>query len=217
MTEIIYCPISKESQVIVLAFFYIFTKRIEVRNRFSLNRNDGVDELNWERLEARSELRYPQTDHTTGDREGYYVGLSRDNVQKPGDRALLLSQEMPGSDKSHCVSFWYYMYEPIVDNTGPNLGKLGVWIRTFDRNDNLVMKPVWRLQNGQGPSWKYAQARIDSDTNYQVLFFCSFISQGLFGIHSSLQISLQYKCTQKIPKKKALESPKCMNIEYKNN
>ena len=30
------------------------------------------------------------------------------------------------------------------------------------------MTPIWRIQNGQGPSWKYAQARIDSDTNYQV-------------------------------------------------
>ena len=46
------------------------------------------------------------------------------------------------------------MYEPIVDNTGPNLGKLAVWTRTRDRDDNAVMTPLWRLQNGQGPSWK---------------------------------------------------------------
>ena len=65
-------------------------------------------------------------------------------------------------------SFWYYMYEPIVDNTGPNLGKLAVWTRTRDRDDNAVMTPLWRLQNGQGPSWKYAQANIDSDRDYQV-------------------------------------------------
>ena len=38
------------------------------------------------------------------------------------------------------------------------------------RNDNLIMKPIWRLTNGQGPSWKYAQAQIDSETNYQVVF-----------------------------------------------
>ena len=35
------------------------------------------------------------------------------------------------------------------------------------------MTPIWRIQNGQGPSWKYAQARIDSDTNYQVPSTCS--------------------------------------------
>ena len=60
------------------------------------------------------------------------------------------------------------MYEPIVDNTGPNLGKLAVWTRTRDRDDNAVMTPLWRLQNGQGPSWKYAQANIDSDRDYEV-------------------------------------------------
>jgi len=133
-------------------------------------RNDGLDELNWERLEARGEPRYPQKDHTTGDQKGYYMGLSRDTVQQPGDRGMLMSRELPGSSKTQCVSFWYYMYEPIVDNTGPNLGKLALWIRTFDRNDNLVMKPIWRLQNGQGPSWKYAQAMVESETNYQVVF-----------------------------------------------
>ena len=83
---------------------------------------------------------------------------------------MLMSKDLPGSSEPQCVSFWYYMYEPIVDNTGPNLGKLAVWIRTFDRNDNLVMTPIWRLQNGQGPTWQYAQARIESETNYQVVF-----------------------------------------------
>ena len=38
-----------------------------------------------------------------------------------------------GSSRAQCLSFWYFMYEPIVDNTGPNLGKLAVWTRTFDR------------------------------------------------------------------------------------
>ena len=83
---------------------------------------------------------------------------------------MLMSKDLPGSSGSQCVSFWYYMYEPIVDNTGPNLGKLAVWIRTFDRNDNLIMTPIWRLQNGQGPTWQYAQAKIDSETDYQIVF-----------------------------------------------
>ena len=30
------------------------------------------------------------------------------------------------------------------------------------------MTPIWRLHNGHGPSWKYAQAQINSETNYQV-------------------------------------------------
>ncbi len=74
-----------------------------------------------------------QTDHTKGARDGYYVGLSRETVQRAGDRGLIMSRDIPGSSNPQCISFWYYMYEPIVDNTGPNLGKLAVWIRTFDR------------------------------------------------------------------------------------
>ncbi len=130
-----------------------------------------MDELNWERAEARGDdFKFPQSDHTTGTREGYYMSLSRSSVQRAGDRALLISREIEASDGPICLSFWYYMYEPIVDNTGPNLGKLAVWTRTFDRNDNLIMTPVWRLQNGQGPSWKYAQAMIESETDFEVLF-----------------------------------------------
>ncbi len=41
---------------------------------------------------------------------------------------------MNGSARPRCVSFWYYMYEPIVDTTGPNLGKLAIWTRTIDKS-----------------------------------------------------------------------------------
>ena len=137
-------------------------------------RREGVDELNWERVEVRSAVDelspagLPLTDHTTGTKDGYYLMLSRSAVQRAGNRALLISKEMTGSEENMCMSFWYYMYEPIVDNSGPNLGKLSVWTRNFDRNDNIVLTPVWRLQNGQGPSWKYAQVKIKATSNYQV-------------------------------------------------
>ena len=41
---------------------------------------------------------YLQKDHTTGDQKGYYMGLSRDTVQQPGDRGMLMSRELPGKD-----------------------------------------------------------------------------------------------------------------------
>ena len=44
-----------------------------------------------------------------------------------------MSSDVKGSPKPVCVSFWYYMFEPIVDNTGPNLGKLAVWVRSYDK------------------------------------------------------------------------------------
>jgi len=33
-------------------------------------RRENLDELNWDRVEARDEGRFPQADHTTGTREG---------------------------------------------------------------------------------------------------------------------------------------------------
>ena len=49
------------------------------------------------------------------------------------------------------------------------------------------MKPIWRLQNGQGPSWKYAQAMVESETNYQV---CIFLIEYLGS--RDLEVSIMY-------------------------
>ena len=159
-------------------------------------RSARVDELNWDRVEVRASAiddlslglsdstsgvsagasgGVPQSDHTTGTKDGYYLTLSSNGVQRAGDRALLISKEMEGkSEPEMCLSFWYYMHEPIVDNTGPNLGKLSAWVRSTDKDGNIVMTPIWRLQNGQGPSWKYAQAQVQASlssgaSNYQVV------------------------------------------------
>ena len=35
------------------------------------------------------------------------------------------------------------------------------------RNDQLVMTPVWRVQNGYGPSWRFGQAQVTTDTSFQ--------------------------------------------------
>ena len=66
------------------------------------------------------------------------MALSRNSVQRAGDRAILMSEEIQTSDEPMCMSFWYYMYEPIVGNTGPELGKLNVWVRSEDRYFNVL-------------------------------------------------------------------------------
>ena len=81
-------------------------------------------------------FRFPLNDHTTGNDDGFYMQVSRDSIQRAGDRAFFVSREMEGTSRPKCMSFWYYMYEPIVDTTGPNLGKLAVWTRTIDRWGN---------------------------------------------------------------------------------
>ncbi|XP_040565755.1 MAM and LDL-receptor class A domain-containing protein 1 isoform X2 [Lepeophtheirus salmonis] len=130
------------------------------------------DELDWERLDASTgpTSRYPTYDHTTGSRGGYFISLSRKGVQKAGDRAHFVSNEMKGTSEPICMSFWYFMYEPIIDKAGPNLGKLSVLIKSFDKNDNTVITPIWRLHNGKGPSWEYGQVKIESEKNFEVVF-----------------------------------------------
>ena len=71
----------------------------------------------------------------------YYLSLSSNGVQRAGDRALLISKEMEGGvggEGEMCLSFWYYMHEPIVDNTGPNLGKLSAWVRSVHLRTTLL-------------------------------------------------------------------------------
>ena len=70
------------------------------------------------------------------------MSLSRNSVQRAGDRAMFVSREVTGTNRPQCLSFWYFMYEPIVDNTGPNLGKLAVWTKSFDRYSKLISLPT---------------------------------------------------------------------------
>lgn len=55
------------------------------------------------------------------------------------------------------------MNEPFIDVTGPSLGALSVYAKSSEKDNsgNLVIKPVWRLYNHQGPNWQYAQALIN--------------------------------------------------------
>ena len=94
---------------------------------------DGQVYLNLSLILKSFLFRFPLNDHTTGNEDGFYMQVSSDNIQRAGDRAFFVSREMEGTSRPRCMSFWYYMYEPIVDTTGPNLGKLAVWTRTIDR------------------------------------------------------------------------------------
>jgi hypothetical protein len=63
---------------------------------------DGLDDLNWERMEAsKSEFRMP--DHTTGTKEGYYMALSRNSVQvrreRRGTRLRFFKNSVPKLSK----------------------------------------------------------------------------------------------------------------------
>ncbi|KAK3871532.1 hypothetical protein Pcinc_023337 [Petrolisthes cinctipes] len=130
---------------------------------------DRLDEMDWVRSVA-ADNRYPARDHTIGTTQGFYMTLPRGAVQRGGDRSWLISPTMTGSPDPMCIAFWYFMYEPFIDPSGPSLGSLKLHLRYQSSEGDLVTLPVWGLRNHQGPNWMYGQARVQIDQDYVVIF-----------------------------------------------
>ena len=99
----------------------------------------------------------------------YYLSLSSNGVQRAGDWALLISKEMEGGvgEGEMCLSFWYYMHEPIVDNTGPNLGKLSAWVRSV----HLLLFCIPFLFPHPRVSWNHAKGSSTLSRSRHRLFW----------------------------------------------
>ncbi|XP_054280218.1 MAM and LDL-receptor class A domain-containing protein 1-like [Macrosteles quadrilineatus] len=129
---------------------------------------ERVDDIDWERTSGQS-LRTATIDHTLGTEKGYLMTLARSTVQRPGSRAWFTSRDLKteGLTGPKCLSFWYLMNEPFIDNAGPSLGALSVYAKPMDGSKD--MKPVWRLYNHQGPEWQYAQALIQEPNDMIII------------------------------------------------
>lgn len=144
---------------------------------------ERLDDIDFERTSGAA-LRNTAHDHTLGTEKGYLMTLARSTVQRPGSRGWFTSRDFrtasvnPSvpSTSPRCISFWYVMNEPFIDATGPSLGALTVYVKTTDKdnNGNLIMKPIWRLYNHQGPDWQYAQALINDPND-------SIVIEGIWG------------------------------------
>ncbi|XP_024085884.1 MAM and LDL-receptor class A domain-containing protein 1-like isoform X4 [Cimex lectularius] len=119
---------------------------------------ERLDDIDWERSSGQS-VRTTARDHTLGTEKGYLMTLARSTVQRPGNRAWFTSRDLKPASGPRCLSFWFIMNEPFIDNSGPSLGALTIYTKKGIENDS-PMKPVWRLYNHQGPEWQYAQAPI---------------------------------------------------------
>ncbi|CAL4111317.1 unnamed protein product, partial [Meganyctiphanes norvegica] len=166
------------------------------------------DEVDWVRTVA-ADNRAPSRDHTLGTPQGFYMTLPRGSVQRGGDRAWLVSGTMTGSDDPMCISFWYFMYEPFIDPSGPSLGSLRVYKQTEDSDGNVMMAPVWGLKNHQGPNWMSAQAKVQSSTDYKVVFEGSWGSSRGSGFMALDDITLFKGDCSTVPEKAATSSGDC--------
>lgn len=105
----------------------------------------------------------PRRDNTKKTELGYFMSLNGDHLQpkRGGTYAWLISGEFPPSaNLPRCMTFYYYMYQRVIDPGGPSLGGLRVYIRTTDANHNVVLFPVWRLNNHQSMKWRKAQIAL---------------------------------------------------------
>ena len=62
----------------------------------------------------------------------------------------------------------YLMFEPLSDNTEPNLGSLSAFLKREDSFGSIVLTPIWSMYNFQGLTWNYAQAPLRADGDFQV-------------------------------------------------
>ncbi|KAG7196343.1 hypothetical protein KM043_000141, partial [Ampulex compressa] len=89
------------------------------------------DRVEWERLSVQvlglKNQRKPYTSgYTVNRRNDYFLGVGHPRGgprSSSGGTAQLISREMKGTEEPICITFWYLMFEPFVDATGPSLGK----------------------------------------------------------------------------------------------
>ena len=74
------------------------------------------------------------------------------------------------------MSFYYFMYQRAIEPGGPSLGGLRVHVRTIDAHGDVVLLPVWRLDNHQSMRWMHGQILIPNtlfaspaDAIYQIV------------------------------------------------
>ncbi|XP_019882967.2 MAM and LDL-receptor class A domain-containing protein 1-like [Camponotus floridanus] len=135
------------------------------------------DRVEWERVSTqvlgpRNQRKPYSNGHTVNRRNEFFLGLGRlrgASRSSGGGTAQLVSREMKGSEEPLCITFWYFMFEPFIDSTGPSLGVLRLYVQAVG-DTSKEAKPIWQLYNNQGPTWNYAQTNINENTNFNIVF-----------------------------------------------
>eukprot|EP00794_Sanderia_malayensis_P014216 gene14216-15699_t len=100
----------------------------------------------------------PSGDHTTGN--GHYLYVEASAPGKYGDKARIISKEMPAVPNGICLSFWYHMF-------GKTMGSLRVFIRS---SNNDVETKLLEYSGDKGNQWLSANKTIKSESPFKVIF-----------------------------------------------
>ncbi|GAB6027652.1 hypothetical protein CHUAL_001893 [Chamberlinius hualienensis] len=109
----------------------------------------------------------PVSDHTVGLSSGHILTMERSSVPpRAGDQAYIVGPILQGSPSGKCFSFHTYMHERVIDNSGPGLGSLRIYLRT---GNSAILKPIWRLINYEHPEWFFSQTPIETSEKFQIV------------------------------------------------
>ncbi|PNF30520.1 hypothetical protein B7P43_G09950 [Cryptotermes secundus] len=138
----------------------------------SNKKTKGRDGIEWQRMPTRTQnprfrRRPPGIRQAGGYGNEYYLNLGQKFLQPTVSTAQLISMKFSRPEQPQCLCFWYFMYEPFIDISGPSLGVLRVLLQTGESQTYL---PFWQLTNNQGPTWNFGQVPIRQNNSYQVVF-----------------------------------------------
>ena len=93
-----------------------------------------------------------------GGTAGGYVYIDSSYPRRPGDRARLLSRQLPATHSSGpmCLRFWTHM-------NGPGVGALRVL-----RLVGAEQKVLWTLSGSSGNEWYQGQVPVTASEQYRV-------------------------------------------------
>ena len=118
-----------------------------------------ADNFNWTRQQGASPSLQtgPDSDHTTGGSQGYYVFIETSVPRKPNETAQLVSAMIPAT-RLKCLGFWYHMYGAHVDT-------LNVYTKVAAGLGN----PVWTRSGTRGDKWWQGTVELTVASKFQVI------------------------------------------------
>lgn len=100
----------------------------------------------------------PDFTHLSSD-NGTYIYAEASSPRRPGDKAILVSQQIPANTRpGNCIIFWYHMY-------GAHVSVLNMYIQT---GSGALPKPTWTRNGTQGNEWKKGMVFYPSALPYKV-------------------------------------------------
>ncbi|CAB4007264.1 MAM and LDL-receptor class A domain-containing 2-like, partial [Paramuricea clavata] len=119
--------------------------------------------FNWTRQQGKTSSinTGPSQDHTLKNNNGSYIYAEASSPRRPGDKAILVSQQVPANSRpGNCIIFWYHMF-------GAHVGALNLYIQT---GSGALPKPTWTRNGTQGNEWKRGMVFYPSIQSSKILF-----------------------------------------------